>query len=191
MTLNADFGLVKNSIDAFLASKNIKEKLAHILEKGTNDWEKWIQIELEYFLEKELGYMAKREHRAINDRRSTPERESMFVDLIFRKRMTRKDRFIYLELKCSKRATDLLSGMSKDVTKVDSIKQSYYMNTSYKRRSFWCVGFYQYFSDLTINRAGEKLLKEHAPYYHTTIHACKCRGIKHKDECKKLGLIII
>jgi len=46
---NHDFETVKDSLYKFFSHKNTKVKLAHILDKGTNDWEKWFQIEYEFF----------------------------------------------------------------------------------------------------------------------------------------------
>lgn len=192
MTEKNDFETVIYCVESFLKEKNTRNKLNHILEKGSNDWEKWLQIELEYYMEHVQGYIARREHRAIPDNRQLSGKSHMFVDLIFRKKMSRKDRFIYLELKCSKRGSTLLRGMSKDITKIDSIRNSYFEVSGVKRRSFWCVGFYQKCDEKSAERLGTKIKKEgYSRVHHKALNLCSCRGKNHKDTCRKIGLVIL
>ncbi|NNS06217.1 hypothetical protein [Erwinia sp. JH02] len=191
---NYDFETVKDSLYKFFSDKNTKVKLAHILDKGTNDWEKWFQIEYEFFLENSLDYKAKRELRAIADRRHQTGRSHMFVDLIFRKKGSRLDRFIYLEFKLGKKPTTLVNNMKEDLFKNYEIVESHYKKTGLKRRSVWSIGFYRNFSTLTINRAEDELKyirSKHFSVLHDTLYICKCRGKNHTDECHKLGLVII
>lgn len=191
---NYDFETVKDSLYKFFSNKNTRIKLAHILDKGTNDWEKWFQVEYEFFLEDSLKYKAKRELRAIADRRHKTGREYMFVDLIFRKKRSRLDRFIYLEFKLGKRPTTLIKDMKRDLIKNDEIVRSHYIKTGLKRRSVWSIGFYRKYSILTSIRAEDELKyirSKHFSVLHDTLYICKCRGKNHTDECHKLGLVII
>jgi len=189
-----DFETVKESLYAFLADKNVKNKLSHILDKNTNDWEKWFQIEFEYFLEHSLGYSAKREVKADADQRYRTGRRHVFVDLIFRKHRTRLDRFIYLEFKLGHRATRLIAKMWQDLLKNDQIVNSHYTKSNQKCRSLWSIGFYRDFSPLSVNRAEDALDQHYSPFYtihHEPVYVCKCRGKVHLKECHKLGLVII
>ncbi|MEQ9995630.1 MULTISPECIES: hypothetical protein [Pectobacterium] len=189
-----DLETIKESLYSFLYKKDIKNKLSHILAKGTNDWEKWLQIEFEYFLENDMGYIAKREIRALTDKRHNTGRSHLFVDLIFRKKGTRLDRFIYLELKLGMRSTELINKMWIDMLKNDEILNSQYKKNSVKRRSFWSVGFYRDFGKTSIKRTNDALdgyKDDHYLTHHDTIYVCRCRGKKHTEECQKTGLIII
>lgn len=189
-----DFNTVKESLDAFLADKNTKSKLSHILDKGTNDWEKWFQIEFEYYLEHILKYKAKREVRATADQRHQTGRQHMFIDLIFRKKRTRLDKFIYLEFKLGKKPTALINKMWDDLLKNDQIVSSHYQKSGLKRRSVWSIGFYRDFSPLSLKRASDALVQHYSPYYsihHAPAYICACRGKNHKEECEKIGVVII
>ena len=191
---SGDFETVKESLYAFLADKNTKNKLSHILDKNTNDWEKWFQIEFEYFLEHSLGYSAKREVKADADQRYQTGRRHIFVDLIFRKKRTRLDKFIYLEFKLGNRATTLIQKMWNDLFKIDQIVNSHFIKSKQKRRSVWSIGFYKDFSELSVNRADDALDQHYSPFYsihHEPVYICKCRGKKHFDDCNKIGLVII
>lgn len=141
-----DFEIVKETLIGFLSDKNIKTKMSHILDKDTSDWEKWFQIEFEHFIENPLGYSAKREVSAIADRRHQSGRKHMYVDLIFRKKNTRIDRFIYLEFKLAKNPTTLVNNMWKDIVKNYEIVKSHFNNSDKKRRSEWSIGFYRNFN---------------------------------------------
>jgi len=189
-----DFNTVKESLQAFLTDKNTKTKLSHILDKGTNDWEKWLQIEFEYYLEHILKYKARREVRATADQRHQTGRQHMFVDLIFRKQRTRLDKFIYLEFKLGKRPTALINNMWKDLLKNDEIVSSHFKKTGQKRRSVWSIGFYRDFSPLSVKRADEALDQHYSPFYsihHEPVWFCKCRGKNHDETCHKVGMVII
>jgi len=118
----------------------------------------------------------------------------MFVDLIFRKKRSRLDRFIYLEFKLGKKPTTLVNNMIDDLIKNNEIVKSHYKKTGLKRRSAWCIGFYRNFSKLTINRTNEELKNISSNDFsvlHDTLYICKCRGKVHADKCHKLGLVII
>ncbi|MGK3141061.1 hypothetical protein [Pantoea sp. C2G6] len=190
MTEAADLALVKECLFEFLKKKEIKAKLSFIIEKEYRDWEKWFQIEFESFLMHEKGYRTRRELKAKSDKRSRLNRFYMFVDLIFRKPNTSKNKYIYLEFKRAMRATTLVNGMISDITKVNSIVKSHYTEGEFKQRSFWCVGFYQSFQPISVNRAG-KDIGAYKRYVHEPVYLCACRGKTHTEECLKLGVVVI
>ncbi|MDJ0042276.1 hypothetical protein ACQV2C_13805 [Pantoea allii] len=185
-----DFKLIKELLLDFLSKKEIKAKFSHVINNQYNDWEKWFQIEFEYFLLNEKNYHTRRELKANSDKRSKLNRLYMFVDLIFRKPNTAKDQYIYIEFKRAVKATTLVKKMLEDITKVRSIVASHYVETEIKQRSFWCIGFYHSFQPLTVNRAQEEIdlytKKFHEPFY-----LCSCRGKSHHEDCPKIGIVII
>lgn len=189
-----DFETVKETLLAFLADKNTKAKMSHILDKGTSDWEKWFQIEFEYYIENSLGYSAKREIRAIADQRHKSGRKHMYVDLIFRKKNTRTDRFIYLEFKLAKNPTTLVNNMWNDIVKNYEIVKSHFNYSGKKRRSVWSIGFYRNFNPSTIAKVDKCLDEEYSENfytYHEPVYMCKCSDKKHIEGCNKLGVIVI
>lgn len=185
-----DFKLVNNLLLEFIKKKEVKAKFAHVVDNEYNDWEKWFQIEFEYFLLNEKNFHTRRELKAKSDKRSKLNRFYMFVDLIFRKPNTAKDQYIYIEFKRAVKATTLVKGMLADITKVNSIVKSHYAETEMKQRSFWCVGFYHSFHSLTVDRAKEEI-KPYSKIFHEAVYLCSCRGASHHDKCTKIGLIII
>lgn len=185
-----DFELVKESLLEFIKKKEVKARFAHVVANEYNDWEKWFQIEFEYFLLNEKGFHTRRELKAKSDQRSKLNRFYMFVDLIFRKPNTAKDQYIYLEFKRAIKATTLVKGMLHDISKVNSIVKSHYIETEIKQRSFWCVGFYHSFHNLTVDRAQEEI-KQYSKSFHEPVYLCSCRGASHYDECTKIGVAII
>ncbi|MXP51793.1 hypothetical protein FD737_01630 [Pantoea sp. Seng] len=190
MSETEDFKLVKNLLLEFIKKKEIKARFSHVIDNEYNDWEKWFQIEFEYFLLDQKGFHTRRELKAKSDKRSKLNRFYMFVDLIFRKPNTAKDQYIYLEFKRAVKATTLVKGMLGDITKVNSIVKSHYIETEIKQRSFWCVGFYHSFHTLTVDRAQEEI-KQYSKIFHEVVYLCSCRGASHQDKCPKIGLIII
>jgi len=190
MSENEDFKLVKNLLTEFIKKKEIKARFAHIIANDYNDWEKWFQIEFEYFLLNEKDFRTRRELKAKSDKRSKLNRLYMFVDLIFRKPNTARDQYIYLEFKRAIKATTLIKGMLDDITKVNSIVKSHYIETEIKQRSFWCIGFYHSFQPLTVSRAEEEI-QQYSRYFHENVYLCSCRSASHHEECPKIGVVII
>ncbi|MCS3429538.1 hypothetical protein [Klebsiella sp. BIGb0407] len=190
MSESKDFKLVKELLLEFIKKKEVKSRLSHVVANEYNDWEKWFQIEFEYFLLNEKYFHTRRELKANSDKRSKLNRFYMFVDLIFRKPNTAKDQYIYLEFKRAVKATTLVKEMLNDITKVNSIVQSHYVETEIKQRSFWCVGFYHSFHTLTVDRA-KKEISQYSKIFHEPVYLCSCRGASHYDECLKIGVVII
>lgn len=66
----------------------------------------------------------------------------MYVDLIFRKKNTRIDRFIYLEFKLAKNPKTLVNNMWKYIVENYEIVKSHFNNSDKKRRSVWSIDFF-------------------------------------------------
>ncbi len=161
----ADFNTVKALIHMFLEQEHIKNRLDMICNNKISDWEKWLQLELEFYMShhdsiKEI----EREVRYPCDRRKNKTNINMFIDLKFRKKRCKKNSYIFIELKCAKNACSLLSKMESDVSKVLSIRQSADVS-----RSFWCIGFYTESSKTDKNKAQSRLNK-YVYQYHDSIH---------------------
>lgn len=185
-----DFNLVKCLLLEFLTRKEIKEKFAYVIKNEYNDWEKWFQIEFEYFLLNKKKFKTRRELKAKSDGRSKLGRLYMFVDLIFRKPNTARNNYFYIEFKRAIKATTLVKAMLKDIVKVRSIIKSHYAETEIKQRSFWCVGFYHSFNPLTVGRAKDEI-ESYSKNFHERVYLCNCRGKSHKNDCYQIGVVII
>ncbi|AKF37311.1 hypothetical protein LI89_15640 [Yersinia enterocolitica] len=182
----ADFIIVRGIVDSFLKDETIRSKLAYISDKKTNDWEKWLQIELEYFMKNKHQLIVLRETAAIPDKRILKNRYKMYVDIIFRKKRTRINSYIFLELKCTKRVSALLKGIEMDINKVNSIR-----TTEYDQRSFWCIGFHHACDTKSIDKINNFRIK-YDFFHHEIIELCNC-GDVHLANCKKkqIGLLIV
>lgn len=190
MSESGDFKVVKELLLDFMKKKEVKAKFAHVVANEYNDWEKWFQIEFEYFLKYEKDFHTRRELKAKSDQRSKLNRFYMFVDLIFRKPNTTQGQYIYLEFKRAIKATTLVKGMLNDITKVNSIVKSHYVETEIKQRSFWCIGFYHSFHPLTVSRAEEEI-NQYSKSFHQPVYLCSCRVKSHHEDCLKIGVVII
>ena len=194
MNLDYDFDVLHQGLSTFFADKNTKEKMSSFLRKDTNDWEKWLQIELEHHLESHHDYVVKREVLARADGRTKSGRIHMYVDLLIRKKMTRKDHYMYVELKVGNKPTAVLEQLIEDGYKLRTIVDSHFGSTNQKMRSYWCIGFYQNFSPSLVNKVDKVILEDYAPHqpvFHGEVNLCKCRCKNHHDDCKKIGMIII
>ncbi|AWV43682.1 hypothetical protein CD201_03295 [Hafnia alvei] len=154
----ADFITVKALVDLFIKQEHIINRLDMIKNQSINDWEKWLQLELEFFMRQHESIAnVEREVPYLCDRRSAPDRFTMFVDLKFRKKRARLDSYIFLELKCSRSPTALINNMEKDIKKLSCMRAS-----GDDGRSFWCVGFYTNTSE----RSATTIKKRLGDYYY-------------------------
>lgn len=86
---NSRFITVKALVDLFIKQEHIINRLDMIKNQSINDWEKWLQLELEFFMRQHESIAnVEREVPYLCDRRSAPDRFTMFVDLKFRKKST-------------------------------------------------------------------------------------------------------
>ncbi|ELY2855195.1 hypothetical protein SMC92_002230 [Cronobacter dublinensis] len=185
MSLEKDFKTVKQIMEAFLLNDIIRKKLRMICNSKRNDWEKWLQLELEFFISSLDGFNIDREVQAFPDNRKMKNRLNMFVDFAIRKRRTKLNSYIFIELKCSTNPQALINGFNRDINKINAIKKC-----SYDTRSFWCVGFHK--------NCTEKSIKKMINYvddwngHHEVIKLCDCPT---ETECKcknnKIGFAIL
>ncbi|HFN3498362.1 TPA: hypothetical protein ACHFM6_000231 [Enterobacter hormaechei] len=186
MTERADSITVRSIITKFLEDEYIKSRLRLIKLRERNDWEKWLQVELEYFISQSPGVHVEREVKAIPDNRMLPNRSTMSVDLIFSKSKQTEKSYIFLEFKCTKNVQALINGFNLDIDKINSIK-----SCKYDFRSFWCVGFHLNCSKLSINRIKNHVAK-YPNSYHDVIKLCDCvEDIECDCDDMKIGFAII
>jgi len=186
MTERADANTVKTIMDEFLKDEGVRARLRMILKRERNDWEKWLQVELEYFMTQLPGVYVEREILALPDNRKLRDRYNMFIDIAFRKKRTRINSYIFLELKCSKRPQTLINGFKKDVKKLLAIKKCL-LGT----RSFWCVGFHLNCEPKNIDTMN-KFVNEWYYGYSKVIKLCDC-GDEIECSCtdNKIGFAVI
>lgn len=138
MSQQGDFEFIVSIIEDFVSQKQIKNRLAMIINESIKDWEKWLQLELEFFLRtRENVSDVKRETSYVCDLRRRMQQFSMFIDLKFRRKYTPVDTYIMVELKCALSGSALVRKMNNDIDKVNSMLPSWDDG-----RSFWCIGFY-------------------------------------------------
>lgn len=186
MTDRADSVTVKTIMDEFLKDEGVRSRLRMILKRNRNDWEKWLQVELEYFISQTPGTQVEREVLAFPDNRKLREQYSMFIDLAFRRKRTRTNSYIFLELKCSRNPQTLINGFEKDVKKLLALKKCL-LGT----RSFWCVGFHLNCTPNSVDKI-EKFVKKWHYGFSKVIKLCDC-GDEIECLCKdnKIGFAVI
>jgi hypothetical protein len=192
MEFDADLKILNNAILSFLSEDATRKKLKHILKRPNKDWEKWLQIELEYHLEMKCKCDAKREVPAIPDHRYRTGKLGMYIDLLIRKKLFEEEHYIYVELKCeSKTAYNLYNKMLVDSKKLESIKQSFLDKSVTKMRSYWCIGFFKETDSEDTQYIIEQLAEQH--FYSTTcktVSICTCIPRSKKCDCGRIGYII-
>lgn len=186
MTYKADAITVRTIMDQFLKDEGVKARLKMIRERNRNDWEKWLQVELEYFITQTEGIQVEREIEAIPDNRMLREKYNMFIDLAIRKKRTRLNSFIFLELKCSRDIQPLINGFEKDIQKINAIKRCVY-----DTRSFWCVGFHLNCSPRSVAKI-KSYIDGYEYGYHEVIKLCDCGDDVECDcEDSNIGFAVI
>ncbi|WP_409076065.1 hypothetical protein ACF2G4_20245 (plasmid) [Pantoea sp. C3] len=186
MTLKADAITVRGIMDQFVKDETVKKKLRFICEKERNDWEKWLQLELEYFMCNLDGIEVDREIEAFPDNRMLKDRYKMYIDLAFRKKRTRQNSFIFLELKCTNSVPYLIRGFERDITKINALKACIY-----EQRSFWCVGFHRNCTERSVSQIND-YVKKWDYGYHEVIKLCDCSDdVDCGCEDNKLGFAVI
>jgi len=186
MTLKADAITVRGIMDQFIKNKLIKEKLRYICKNQINDWEKWLQFELQHYMSNLDGIMVNREIEAFPDNRKLKDRYNMFIDVAFRKKRTRQNAYIFLELKCTKDVQPLINGFEKDIIKINAIK-----SCILDQRSFWCVGFHLNCNTQSVNKI--KNYVDGWDYgYHEVLKLCDCH-VDFNCDCQdnKIGFAVI
>ena len=167
MSAHPDAITVKTIMEQFIKDDLIKKKLRMICNSKKNDWEKWLQLEIEFFMSSLDGINIEREVQAIPDNRKLKNRSNMFIDLAFRKKRTRQNAYIFLELKCKNNVQSLINGFERDIKKINSLK-----SCMLDQRSFWCVGFHKNCTDRSIKKINSYV--EGWNGFHSVIKLCDC-----------------
>ena len=186
MTERADANTVKTIMDEFLKDEGVRARLRMILNRNTNDWEKWLQIELEYFMINLPNIFVEREVPALPYKSKLPNQSKMYIDLAFRKKRTRINSYIFLELKCTRNPQALINGFEKDFNKIDALKKC-----MFDFRSFWCVGFHLNCEPASIVKM-KKFVSNWYYGYSKIIKLCNC-GDEIECQCtdNKIGFAVI
>jgi hypothetical protein len=186
MTDKADSNTVKTIMDEFLKDEGVRARLRMILTRKRNDWEKWLQVELEYFITQLPNIFVEREIPAFPDRRVLRDKYKMFIDLAFRKKRTRVNSYIFLELKCSRSPQTLINGFNKDVKKINALRKCLL-----EQRSFWCVGFHLNCEPHNMKKMN-KFVNDWYYGYSKVVKLCNC-GDEIECPCtdNKIGFAVI
>jgi len=191
MTFVEDFNILNNAVVSFLKSDETKIKLQHILTKSNHDWEKWLQVELAYHLEKNCRCEVLREVPAKSDQRYRIGKFSIYVDLLIRKKKFAPEDYIFIELKCDGTADTLLKKMKFDAKKLESIKGSFLNNSETKMRSYWCIGFFRRTEHISVREVKQELKESYTSKSECKIYnICNCFNHSEDCKCKKIGYII-
>jgi len=139
MSSKKDFDLSIELLEKFFSTPHVRKMLNHIYTIQKWRFEHWLQIELSLFFSKHKDneiaeyYL---EETFNTDKRKNKNSASARPDIIFRKKHTMKDLYIFWELKTAKRSSRCISGMLKDMIKIESIKNNV--------KSYWLVGIHVY-----------------------------------------------
>lgn len=140
-TFEADFEFTLAILDAFFEQRQIRTALAMIADKDISGWEKWWQIELALFLsEHEDVAEWDMEEPFFTDRRCHTAKDSIAIDLCFRRKRYSTERLIFLELKQDKDWKRCVANMMLDAEKVSSAQTKSMFGAEF--RNFFLVGIY-------------------------------------------------
>jgi hypothetical protein len=139
--VEADFEFTWDLLTAFFGQRRIQSGLEAIDKAGITAWEKWWQIELAIFLSNhpEVGDWNV-EERFYTDRRTSIAKDSVAVDLSFRRTRHSKEAMIFLELKQGSDWKRCIGNMLFDAEKVFSAQRRSHKGAVV--RSFFVVGVY-------------------------------------------------
>lgn len=137
----ADFDFTWDVLVEFLNQRGIQRALAAIHECGATGWEKWWQIELAVFLSdhEDIGDW-NMEEGFLTDRRTSIEKDSIAVDLCFRRKKQSTDSMIMLELKQDPDWKRCINNMFRDAQKVFRSQSRSLKGSAV--RSFFVAGIY-------------------------------------------------
>jgi hypothetical protein len=138
---DADFDFTWEVLTDFFNQKGIQRALDAIEDNGVTGWEKWWQIELALYLsdhEDVAGWNM--EERFYTDLRRSVEKDSIAVDLSFRRKRCAKDAWIFLELKQDADGKRCIDNMLRDAKKVFGAHSRSHEGATV--RSFFVAGIY-------------------------------------------------
>jgi hypothetical protein len=137
--LNGDFEFLSRIFDKFFKQKYIRDRLNLIDEKNITGWEKWLQIELAFYLDEQNDVMEWiREVSCSMDNRIAKLKNKGIIDFWLRERNKSTESMIAVELKQHLVAKSCIREMINDLNKFHSLKPSEHNYI----RTFWCVGIH-------------------------------------------------
>lgn len=182
---NNDFSLLVKLLNSFLKNEDIKRRLYSFVSNETNDWEKWLQIEFEHFLNKKRKYEVKREVTAFLAPNNFPASKLSKIDIIMREKDTLFEDYIFIELKCTKRSSALKRGLQVDHLKLNSIQEC-----KYPMRNSFCVGFHLYCSSSVVEEM-DKYVTDTLKGSYAVFKLCECPTNRHCDcALNEIGVVL-
>lgn len=182
---NNDFSLLVKLLNGFLKKDEIKKRLYSFVEKETNDWEKWLQIEFAHYLTSKKKYELHREVTIYLDPIDYPDSRLAKVDLILREKSSPSDDYIFIEFKCTKRVVPLVRGLAADQKKISAIRQC-----NYKMRNYLGVGFHLFCEPDDIEFM-EKYVTEQLKGSYAVFKLCEC-PVRYNCQCEfnEIGVVL-
>jgi len=138
----SDFNFTKALLEKFFSSKTLQRKFDDIFEYEITDWEKWWQIELALYMARndEIADDWDIEESFYTDKRKQKCKNTIRVDLCFRRKGFNLEKFICLELKQNKDYKVCIRNMIKDAEKVFSAHKR--SHNGAEVRELFVVGIY-------------------------------------------------
>ncbi len=148
-----DFEFIIDLMKEFISKKYIQDRLNIIEKEQITGWEIWWQIEFSAFLSTHHNISFwDREFLLPVDKRTKWKKETMSIDFIIKKKYSKKDEYIALELKQHKSMKQCITKMCIDIEKTASIKRSYDI-----LRTIWNIGIFYKDKESKINNNLEYL----------------------------------
>ena len=181
-----DVDMVSNLVEEFFDTKKAREIMHYVISYKLNDWEKWFQIEFAHFIHQKNEYIVEREVTAYLDPMLFPDSSHVKIDLVLREQDPLfSKKFIFIEVKCTKKASALIKGLKEDKDKIKAIRKC-----EYRKRSFVGIGFYLLCDPETSDRM-DSYVSEKLKGTHDLFNICKCsQQSKCKCEFKQIGVVI-
>jgi hypothetical protein len=157
--IEADFEFTWEVLTDFFNQKRIQRTLDAIDETKVTGWEKWWQVELALYLSDHDDVANwNMEERFFTDLRRSVEKDSIAVDLCFRRKRCSKDSMIYLELKQDADWKRCIENMLRDALKVSDAQTRSQEGAT--MRSFFVAGIYPSIPKVEVHNYVEKRLDE-------------------------------
>lgn len=157
--IEADFEFTWGVLTDFFSQKRIQSTLAAIDDTEVSGWEKWWQVELAIYLSDhaDVGDW-NMEERFFTDLRRSVEKDSIAVDLCFRRKKCSKDAMIFLELKQDADWKRCIDNMLRDAVKVSTSHGRSHEGSAI--RSFFVAGIYPSEPKVEVHNYIERRLDE-------------------------------
>ncbi|MCG9702691.1 hypothetical protein L1D19_21730 [Vibrio natriegens] len=155
--MDTDFQFTLQLLQRFFKQPKIQHRLQLITEHDITGWEIWLQVELACFINDHEDISEwYRECQYSVDKRLAKTRQHMAIDFAFRRKRTKKDRYIALEIKQNLNVTQCIHNMVKDIEKV------WWMRSSEDDiRSMWCLGVHPTSNDASLKQVVNKYAQQY------------------------------